>query len=59
MKVMRVPTADEDQDWVDNIEDLEWSDYGRSPRFVSGWYILPAFALSVAMIVWIVVKLVH
>lgn len=23
-------------------EDLEFSDYGRSPRFVEGWWILPA-----------------
>jgi hypothetical protein len=30
--------------------DLEFSNYGRSPRFQHGWYILPALVTGMAII---------
>jgi hypothetical protein len=30
--------------------DLEFSNYGRSPRFQHGWYILPAVVTGMAII---------
>ncbi len=30
--------------------DLEFSNYGRSPRFQPGWYILPAVVTGMAII---------
>ncbi|HWU54134.1 MAG TPA: hypothetical protein VN175_01450 [Rhizomicrobium sp.] len=26
--------------------DLEWSNVGRSYRFMAGWYLLPSFAIA-------------
>jgi hypothetical protein len=30
--------------------EVEWSDVGRSPRFLPGWYILPGFALMLLLV---------
>jgi hypothetical protein len=38
----------------DDIDDLEFSDYGRSPRFVSGWWIVPGLLLGIAVLVFFV-----
>ena len=40
------------------IAELEFSDYGRDPRFVSGWWIVPGLLLGptswyVAFVVWV------
>ncbi len=45
----RKPTAKPREDLEDLI-DLEFSDYGRDPRFVPGWWILPGTCLSVVLI---------
>jgi hypothetical protein len=29
-----------------NIESIEWSDHGRDPRFVAGWWIIPGLLSS-------------
>jgi len=34
-----VPPADAN---IENIESSEWSDLGRDPRFVAGWWIIPS-----------------
>ncbi len=33
-----------------DLIDLEFSNYGRSPRFQHGWYILPAIVTGMAII---------
>jgi hypothetical protein len=33
-----------------DLIDLEFSNYGRNPRFQPGWYILPAVVTGMAMI---------
>lgn len=33
------------------MDDLESSDWGRDPRFLPGWYILPGFILGVLFLV--------
>jgi hypothetical protein len=33
----------------DELIDLEFSDYGRSPRFVAGWWILPGLLVGVLL----------
>jgi hypothetical protein len=38
----------------DDIARLEFSDYGRSPRFVSGWWIVPGLLWSGALLVFFV-----
>lgn len=35
-----------------DVTDLEWSDYGRDPRFLAGWWIMPLSLLSV-LSVWL------
>jgi hypothetical protein len=40
----RIPTPSE----------VEWSDLGRSPRFLAGWYILPGFAVAALLLAIIV-----
>jgi len=37
-KVAQVPEKDGN--------DLEWSNVGRSYRFMAGWYLLPSFAIA-------------
>lgn len=32
------------------LVELEFSNYGRNPRFVAGWYILPAVVTGMAII---------
>lgn len=32
-------------------EDLEFSEYGRSPGVPPGWYVLPTFLIGVAVLV--------
>lgn len=32
------------------LAELEFSNYGRNPRFVAGWYILPAVVTGMAII---------
>jgi hypothetical protein len=39
----------------DDIASLEFSDYGRSPRFVSGWWIMPGLLFSGVLLVFFVV----
>ncbi len=34
----------------DESIDLEFSDYGRSPRFVAGWWILPGLVVGSALL---------
>jgi hypothetical protein len=34
----------------DVLLDLEFSDYGRSPRFVTGWWIVPGFIVSALLV---------
>lgn len=36
---------DTNQKWIDPF-DLEFGDCGRSPRFTSGWWILPGLLLT-------------
>jgi hypothetical protein len=33
-----------------NMMDLEFSEYGRTPRFMPGWFILPAVVTGMAII---------
>jgi len=35
-----------------DINPLEFSDYGRSPRFVSGWWIVPGLLLGNVLLVF-------
>jgi hypothetical protein len=35
----------------DDLIDLEFSDYGRSRRFVSGWWIVPGLLLGASVLV--------
>ncbi len=36
-------------------EELEFSEYGRSPRFVPGWYTVPLLLpWAVVLLVWLV-----
>ena len=28
------------------IEDFEFSDWGRDPRFLPGWFLIPGFAIG-------------
>jgi hypothetical protein len=35
--------------WKEDFSDLEYSDYGRAPRFLSGWWILPGLALGMLL----------
>ena len=30
-----------------DLDELEWSDYGRDPRFLPGWWIVPMCFLAV------------
>jgi hypothetical protein len=39
----------------DDIAGLEFSDYGRSPRFVSGWWIVPGLLLCGTLLFFFVV----
>jgi hypothetical protein len=34
----------------DDLMDLEFSDYGRSARFVAGWWIVPGLFLGTALL---------
>ena len=36
-----------------DMDELESSDIGRSPRFPPGWYIGPLLILGVAMGIWL------
>jgi hypothetical protein len=45
------PIAQPREDLEDLI-DFEFGDYGRDPRFVPGWWILPGICLSAVLIVW-------
>jgi hypothetical protein len=38
-----------------DIIDLEFSEYGRGPRFVSGWWICPGLLLGIALLVFFVI----
>ena len=35
------------------LSDLEFSDYGRDPRFLPGWWISPGLLLGFSLIFWI------
>ena len=43
---------------VADLAELEFGDYGRDPRFLPGWWILPGLLLGVPLMVWIVSLLV-
>ncbi len=45
----RIPAVFQDRDHISAM-DLEFSEYGRNARFVSGWFILPVFVLGMAII---------
>jgi hypothetical protein len=45
-------TTTQPREDLENLFNLEFSDYGRDPRFVSGWWMLPGLCLSAALIVW-------
>lgn len=36
----------------EDILDLEFSDWGRDPRFLPGWWIVPGMLLANALTVW-------
>ena len=36
-----------------DVIDLEFSDYGRDPRFMPGWWILPGVLIGAALTVFI------
>ena len=38
-----------------NLTELEWSDYGRDPRFPEGWWIIPGCFLSLLSI-WVLLS---
>jgi len=35
-----------------NLIDLEFSDYGRDPRFLQGWWILPGLLVGAGLAAW-------
>ena len=39
---------------LEDLIDFEFGDYGRDPRFVPGWWILPGICLSAVLMVWAV-----
>jgi hypothetical protein len=39
---------------VIDLAELEFGDYGRDPRFLPGWWILPTLLLGSALMIWIV-----
>jgi hypothetical protein len=46
------PVLGRDEDEKRRLEELESSDYGRSPHFPPGWYILLPFLGAIATILW-------
>ena len=38
----------------EDLVHLDFSEYGRSPRFVSGWWILPGLFLGATLVVYLV-----
>jgi hypothetical protein len=40
-----------------DLIDLEFSEYGRDPRFVAGWFILPGVALGMAIVAALILLL--
>jgi hypothetical protein len=36
-----------------DIVDLEFSDYGRDPRFLPGWWIFPGMLIGAALASWV------
>ena len=45
----RIPAIFQDREHISAM-DLEFSNYGRNPRFQPGWYILPAIVAGMAVI---------
>lgn len=43
---------------VVDLAELEFGDYGRDPRFLPGWWVLPGFLLGLPLMIWIVSLLV-
>ena len=41
-----------------DLGELEFGDYGRDPRFLAGWWILPTLFLGFALMIWIVSLLI-
>ena len=41
----------------EDIQALEFSDYGRDPQFLPGWWILPSILGSLTMMAWLFAKL--
>ncbi|HEY4075326.1 MAG TPA: hypothetical protein VGM26_00205 [Rhizomicrobium sp.] len=37
------------------LSELEFSNYGRNPRFPAGWFILPAMVFGMAIIAAVIV----
>jgi hypothetical protein len=39
------------------LVDLEFSEYGRDPRFVAGWFILPGVVLGLGVVAALILLL--
>ena len=46
------PRRTRDLETQEDIIDLEFSEYGRDPRFLPGWWILPGMLLGTALTAW-------
>jgi hypothetical protein len=47
--LQRAPLAAQSR--YDGVEELEYSDYGRDPRLLPGWWILPEICLCVLLVI--------
>jgi hypothetical protein len=36
------------------IEEFEFSEWGRDPRFLPGWFLIPGFAIAAVMAVFLI-----
>jgi hypothetical protein len=54
-RIVRLPTKLRHRpDPSKQLEDLEFSDYGRSRRFGPGWWIVPTLIVGAALSLWAV-----
>jgi hypothetical protein len=54
-RIVRLPVKSEDRpDPTKQLENLEFSDYGRNRRFPPGWWIVPMLIMAAALGLWAV-----
>jgi hypothetical protein len=51
-------TVADESEAISGLIDLEFSDYGRDPRFVVGWWIVPGLIPSLAIISLVASRLI-